>query len=309
MMGDQRADAPTGRAMTRLLAQVAPGSSLVAIEPLPGSYSNSTHLVRARSKNGSSLRLVVRRYREFGSYDRGEKARREFHTFELVLEHGIPAPQPVYLDDEGAILGTPGIVTRYVEGAQVASPPDPTAFAHALAAMLARIHEVPCGPETEGFLLDANSEASWFLRSGKVPDYMRAHPQGTAVWCRARDLLPRLQEVEPTLVHIDYWPGNVLWSEGRINAIVDWEEAAFGDPGIDVAYCRMQLFVKSTGWVADEFLDAYEREAAQPVLNLSFWELAAAVRPMFSQEGWIDSSPARERFREFVGEALVRAGA
>lgn len=145
-----------------LLAEVAPGSTLLAIEPLPGSYSNATHLVHARSPDGSDLSLVVRRYRVFGRYDRGEKARREFRAFELARQHGISAPQPVYLDDQGAMLGTPGIVTEYVEGAQVTSPSYPAAWARALAEMLARIHQVPCRPETEGFLLDATSEASWF---------------------------------------------------------------------------------------------------------------------------------------------------
>jgi aminoglycoside phosphotransferase (APT) family kinase protein len=308
-MVDDVAHAPTEEAMGALLAQVAPGSILRAIEPLPGSYSNSTHLVRARSPDGSSLRLVVRRYRVFGSYDRGKKARREYRTFELVRRHGIPAPQPVYLDEGGTILGVPGIVTRYVEGSQVTSPSKPAAWARALAEMLARIHRTPCSPEIEGYLLDADSEASWFLRSDTVPDYMEAHPQGAAVWAAARDVLPGLQNVEPTLVHIDYWPGNILWSGDRITAVVDWEEAAYGDQGIDVAYCRMQMILKGMGSVADEFVDAYEIEAGQRVSNLGFWELAAAARPMFSPGGWIDGSPARERFSRFIAGALERVGA
>jgi aminoglycoside phosphotransferase (APT) family kinase protein len=205
--------------------------------------------------------------------------------------------------------GTPGIVTHYVQGPQVTSPSDPTTWARALAEMLVKIHQVPCRPETETYLLDANSEASWFLRSGTVPDYMRAHPQGATVWDMARDLLSGLKMVEPTLVHLDYSPGNVLWAEGRISAIVDWEKAACGDPGIDVAYCRMQMHLKGTGSVADEFLDAYERKVGQRVSNLGFWELAAVARPMFSPEGWIDRSPAKERFSQFIASAMARARA
>ncbi len=231
MMPDELAAAPAGNAFRGLLAQVAPGSMLLAIEPLPGSYSNSTHLVRARSPDRSSLRLVVRRYRVFGSFDRGEKACREYHTLELLRRHGIPAPEPIYPDDEGAILGTPGIVTRLVQGTRVTSPSDPMAWARALAQILARIHKVPRGPETEGFLLDSDSEASWFLRSGTVPDYVAAHPEGATVWSWARDMLDGGEPVEPSQVHIDYWQGNALWSEGRITAIVDWEEAGLETPG------------------------------------------------------------------------------
>ncbi|MGD8998201.1 MAG: phosphotransferase, partial [Anaerolineae bacterium] len=210
-MVDSHSDAPSEQAIQTLLDEIALGSSLLAVEALPGSYSNFTHVVDARAADGSALRIVVRRYQVFGSYDRGEKARREFKAFELARQHGIPAPRPLYLDEEGALLGAPGIVTDYVLGSQIASPDDPVGWARALAAMLARIHAVPCDAATREFLLDANAEASWFLRSATVPDYMRAHPDGEAVWEMARDLWASLRPVPPTLVHIDYWPGNVLW--------------------------------------------------------------------------------------------------
>jgi aminoglycoside phosphotransferase (APT) family kinase protein len=302
----QRTDSPTKEIIQALLQEIAPGSTALAIGPLPGSYSNFTHLVDARRPDGSDFRIVVRRYKVFGSYDRGEKARREFKAFELLHQHGLPVPQPLYLDERGAILGIPGIVTHYVAGTQVESPSDPVSWAHALAEMLARIHAIPCDSSAIGFLLDADAEATWFLRSGTVPDYMQAHPDGTAAWQMARELWPNLQQVQPTLVHIDYWPGNVIWGQGEITAVVDWEEAAYGDPGIDVAYCRMEMRLSGVGHVADDFLDAYEAAAGRRVANLGFWELAAAARPMFSPEGWITESPAKEEFRSFIADAIKR---
>jgi HEAT repeat protein/aminoglycoside phosphotransferase (APT) family kinase protein len=305
---DQSSDPPTEATIQELLHEIAPGSTLLAIEPLPGSYSNYAHLVDARSADGSELRLVVRRYRVFGSYDREEKAHREFKTFALLQQHGIPCPPPLYLDPQGAVLGIPGIVTGYVPGTQIPSPSDPVGWARALAVMLARIHAVPCDAATQSFLLDADAEATWFLRAGAVPDYMAAHPDGAAVWQQVHDLSPNRQPVEPALVHIDYWPGNVLWHQGQIVAIVDWEEAAYGDPAIDVAYCRMELCLSGMGPVADEFLATYEASVGQPVANLGFWELAAAARPMFHAEGRITKSPTREEFRSFIATASRKAG-
>jgi aminoglycoside phosphotransferase (APT) family kinase protein len=291
-----------------LLLEIAPGSTLVSITPLPGSYSNFTHRVDARSADGSSLCVVLRRYKTFGSYDRGEKARREFKTFELLQRHGIPSPQPLFLDEHGVVLGTPGTVTSYVPGTQIESPSDPVRWARALAVMLARIHAIPCDRAARSFLLDADEEATWFLRSGVAPDYMQAHPDGAAVWQTVHDLWPRRQYIQPGLVHIDYWPGNVLWDQGQITAAVDWEEAAYGDPAIDVAYCRMELFLSGMGHATDAFLDAYETKAGRSAANLAFWELAAAARPMFHPEGWIAESPAKEEFRSFIANATRRAG-
>jgi aminoglycoside phosphotransferase (APT) family kinase protein len=115
-----------------------------------------------------------------------------------------------------------------------------------------------------------------------------------------------MQQAPVGLVHIDYWSGNVLWKAGRIAAVVDWEEAAFGDPGIDVAYCRMDMFLLGMREAADEFLSAYEAEMGQRVANLGFWELAAAVRPMYNPKGWITESPSKERFRDFIADARRR---
>jgi aminoglycoside phosphotransferase (APT) family kinase protein len=156
----QRTMAPTEETIHALLQEMAPGSTFLAVEPLPGSYSNFTHLVDARRPDGSDFHIVVRRYKVFGSYDRGEKARREYKAFELVRQHGIPVPQPLYLDERGSILGIPGIVTRCVTGSQIESPSDPASWARALAVMLARIHTVPCTSAATEFLLDANAEAT-----------------------------------------------------------------------------------------------------------------------------------------------------
>jgi len=298
---------PSEKIVRGLLREISPGSVILGVDPLPGSYSNYTHLVKARSADGSVYCFVVRRYAIFGDYDRGEKARREFRTLELLQGNDIPVPRPLYLDEDGMMLGTPGIVTGYVPGELVASPSDPPSWARSLATMLARIHSVPCDPTARRFLLDANAEASWFLRSGSVPEYMKAHPDGAQVWQAARDLWACLQQSPVGLVHIDYWSGNILWDEGRIAAVVDWEEAAYGDPGIDVAYCRMDMVLSGQGDAADEFLRAYEMEMGRRVANLALWELAAAARPMFHADGWITESPARERFSEFIAGARRRA--
>ena len=165
----------------------------------------------------------------------------------------------------------------------------------------------PIDPLTTSFLLDANSEVLWFLKpKDSMPEYISANPQGKDLWQAMLEYLPNLITVEPALVHIDYWSGNILWDQGAISAVVDWEEAAQGDPGIDVAYCRMDMILSGMGEAADRFLATYEKETGRPVANLGFWELAAAVRPMLTPEGWISESPAKERFVGYVDAAIER---
>jgi len=42
------------------------------------------------------------------------------------------------------------------------------------------------------------------------------------------------------------------------------------------------------------------------VANLGFWELAAAVRPMSTPDGWISESPVKERSADYVDAAIER---
>ncbi len=170
--------------------------------------------------------------------------------------------------------------------------------------MLVRIHSAPVDETLQALLLDANSEALWFVKPEGIPPYMETHPDGRMIW----DALPQLradrQDVKPTLVHLDYWMGNVLWRDMKIMAVLDWEEAAYGDPAVDVGYCRMDMFLSRLGLeAADEFLAVYEAEMGRRVENLGLWEYAAAPRCMHDP-AW--EKECRAELRAFIAETRMR---
>lgn len=270
-----------------LLNIIAPGSVLTSITIPDGSFSNYTHIVTAQLKDGSPYQIVVRRYKVFGDYDRGEKARREFKTFELLNQHKVPAPEALYLDETGDVLEIPGIVTRFVKGSlMMDTPPEPLDWARKLARTLAKIHSISCGEEEQKFLLKGNAEATWFLKYDLPPQYMQEYPGGADLWHMLRELSPKIQADAPVLLHIDYWSGNILWYENEISAVIDWEEAAYGDPTVDIAYARLNMVLMDLPDAADEFLRVYELEMGHRIKNLGFWELAASVRPMVDPQDW-----------------------
>ena len=43
------------------------------------------------------------------------------------------------------------------------------------------------------------------------------------------------------LLHGDFWPGNTLWRDGKLVAVIDWEDAALGDPLADLARSRLEV--------------------------------------------------------------------
>ena len=253
------------------------------------------------------MKYVVRRYQVFGNYDRGEKARREYKAFELMNHQGIPSSEPLLLDDTGTILGVPGIVERFVEGRlMLETPEDPIGWARKAAAMLARIHSIPLIEGSRAFLLDGNREAVWFLYipGDRPPDYMCAFPGGEVLWALIRDLRPDLKIVSTVLTHGDFWEGNILWHEGEITAVLDWEEAAYGDPAIDVAYAIMNLYLRGLPDAADAFLNSYEAFRGQKLENLAFWQLVESVRPMVDPVDWnLAQDNHQERLLDFIESA------
>jgi hypothetical protein len=71
----------------------------------------------------------------------------------------------------------------------------------------------------------------------------------------------------------------------------------------------MNMTIKGQARAADEFLRTYEGETGRRVANLAFWELAAAVRPMFDPQGWqIAESPRRDKITQFIQNARQRIG-
>jgi aminoglycoside phosphotransferase (APT) family kinase protein len=299
-----------------LLAEISPGSVPLTIELMTGSFSNAAYVVDIQTAAGSAQRLVVRCYTPRDQIDIGQKARREYSALAMFQGGQVPAPRPLYLDQAGSILGAPGIVITFVAGAHDVRLT--RSQVRTLAVTLANIHAVPLEAEAVDLLLDANTEAVWFSRNETVPDFMQGHADGSRVWQAVRDLRPRLRLIKPVLIHLDYWLQNILWQGEAIAAVVDWEEAAYGDPAIDVAYTRMGLVVEGMAEEADAFLAAYEAAAGRRVANLGFWELAAAARNMPDPAQWDHEWEAlgglpepkklkRQRFRQFIADALDRA--
>ena len=165
-------------------------------------------------------------------------------------------------------------------------------------------------------LLDENGKylVIDYVQSGpppEPPDVARALADGLAEIHRFDTtelaFLPTLDK-PGVLLHGDLWPGNVLWQEGRIAAIVDWEDAALGDPLRDLAVSRLELLWAYGREEMDEFTARYR--TARPNVDLTALperDLEAAERLTPQLPNWgLDpelESTMRERSAAFAAEA------
>ena len=97
-----------------------------------------------------------------------------------------------------------------------------------------------------------------------------------------------------------------MWRGDEISAVVDWEEAGYGHPAADVAYCRMGYFIEGVPEAAETFLRAYEAAAGWTLTDLPLFELAASARPMTDPTDWFAHPYMEDGFRRFIAGARER---
>lgn len=140
---------------------------------------------------------------------------------------------------------------------------------------------------------------------------------------RSRELLatawPLPARNPPALLHGDYWPGNILWRGARLAAVIDWEDAALGDPLSDLAVSRLDILWIYGREAFDSFTQHYQSLMPLDYTDLPYWDLYAALRLARlagpDLPGWaaffgpfgrpdITVHSIREHYRWFVAQAL-----
>jgi aminoglycoside phosphotransferase (APT) family kinase protein len=109
------------------------------------------------------------------------------------------------------------------------------------------------------------------------------------------------------LLHGDFWPENLLWKDGRITAVLDWEDAALGDPHADLAGARLELALAHDEAAAESFTRAYAARRPLDPGRLPLWELYVSSAMLHFLGGW-GLPPERERvLRDRARRFLERA--
>jgi aminoglycoside phosphotransferase (APT) family kinase protein len=183
----------------------------------------------------------------------------QFDVIRLAAElTNVPVPRVRWLESTGGVLGAPFFLMDYVEGVV---PPDvmPYTFGgnwffdappesqrllqDSTIEVLARLHSIPDPMSTFGFLSEGSGTAlqrhfawvrSWY--DFAVPDIGRSPLlERTFEWLQA-NWPSDVSETEPVLLWGDARVGNVLYSDFRPVAVLDWEMTALGPRELDVAW-------------------------------------------------------------------------
>ncbi len=232
--------------LERLVRRIAPGGKLLRSWPLRGGVSAEVTGIEIVAGDGTARKLVVRRH---GGRDLAADpliAEHEFRLLQALNRAGLPVPRPISYDQTRSILPSPFIVVEYIEGEADLAPADVQASVVQMADSLAAIHRVDL------------SELGFLHREETPETIPLPHPE--------------------VLLHGDYWPGNILWREGRLAAVIDWEDARIGDPLHDVANARLELRWALGRDAMRLFTERYGEVAATGFARLPHWDIAVAAQ-------------------------------
>jgi aminoglycoside phosphotransferase (APT) family kinase protein len=217
-----------------------------------------------------------------------EAVTREVAALRALADTPVPAPRLVSWSEE-----PPALLMTRLPGDHQLDAREPGAVRDLLDA----IHAVPRG------LL-----ARWSYRG-----YHESRDLPPPLWWRDRALWVRAvrwssagpPSFEPALIHRDFHPGNLLWTDAAISGVVDWGNACLGPAAFDLAHYRVNV----ASLVGPEEADhAFPGEPA--------WDIEAALGYLDPEDldGWVGPWPhvrppvARDRLEAFIARAVATLG-
>jgi aminoglycoside phosphotransferase (APT) family kinase protein len=266
---------------------------VTGVRRLSGGWTSTMLALTGAHGETSVLRLMDRKpWRAHGP----ELTTREHLTLERLAGSGLPVATSLALDADGRHWGHPAHLMSLLPGSVQVERHDDDSLAR-LADLLASIHAAEPSAAVRPY-------ESWaFEAKYRVPSWTYA----AATWEAAFEVLrSEPPAFEPTFIHRDFQPRNVLWEDGGISGVVDWVETSIGPAWLDVAHCLTSLTLWHGSDVADAFAAAYvHRTGRTPQPYFEVMDLVAFLPAPGRQEYVVDPEE-RVRFEARLATVLRR---
>ena len=267
------------------VAGLEPGGRLVGIHALMGGVSAAVFGLEIATSNGGRRRVVLRQHRavELKRHAPTVTAK-EYRLLAALHRLGFAVPEPyVYVDTDAE--AAPYLVMAWVDGSTELASDDLPGALDQMARFLVELHAL------DGFSLQLPELEPIEDPLAAIFPYLPSTDVGRRVAARLASGDVRHRADRPVVLHGDYWPGNVLWQDGHLAAVIDWEDASLGDPLADLATARVELLCRYGDEAMERFTHRYlaeHRDTIGPLRldALPLWELYASASALATMGGW-----------------------
>lgn len=241
----------------------------------------------------------------------------EGRLLEMLAGSGLPVPEALIIDEDGHLLGRPGLLMSYLHGhntltwEQMRERCGSGVDEHALQ-MMAQMHALkpPDGwPHWPQARAHAERDLAGALRLAEHAGAAAPGELPAALERLAADW-PR-PSGPPCISHGDYRPANLMAADGQVTAILDWEMATTGDPACDLGVASMREW--GQWWPDQELLGRYAQLSGVEVSmrSLLWWRALGYCKVLAFlacrlAEGW--EGPGLERWTAGLSRSLKEWG-
>lgn len=186
-----------------------------------------------------------------------------------LRDYGVPVPYLRWADATGATLGRPVMVCDWISGDAYDSAPPLRQRVQEQAAVLAQIHSLPLHsmPLAATYPTAPTSHLRrWISETDAAEQVLRLVDR----------LVHGIRPTDDTLVHGDYWTGNLVWRRQALVGVLDWDAAAVGARGADVGKARLDLALRFGVKAAEDFSEHYQQLVGSAP-DQGFWNLREAL--------------------------------
>lgn len=300
--------------LEKLLRDLEPSAQSVKIETLEGGISASMFVATLRFPDLPERKYVIRQANPQLLASDPAAALHEYQLLHELHKAGLAVPKPYHFAPSSDQLERPTLVMEWLSGSPRYNSAPIADFAEQYASALAALHQRSDLLPTLKWLKPYQANLPQApAPDSPLPEQIQAHKALAARW-------PIASRNPTSLLHGDFWPGNLLWQSGQLQAVVDWEDAAPGDPLVDLAISRFDLY-----WIdSPETMERFTRHylSLNPIdsSQLGAWDLYAALRiarmAVDDLAGWVaffhdkghpemDAAHFQRRFASFVSQALA----
>ncbi|RIJ23481.1 DUF1679 domain-containing protein [Henriciella barbarensis] len=280
------------------IAEHLPGTQLERVTRLTGGVSADVYKLDLNVDVGLPAAAVLRIH---GATHSGHDAAVEFQLLQSAQAAGLPVAAPIAHDPAGTTLGRPCLLIAYVDGSTSIPHAEMPGRLDQMADLISSVHATPI----DGFPLLQE-------RIDPLPDLFSLL-QDPALESEWRQRLSHLGSTRftgtPVLLHGDLWPENLIWSQGRIAALLDWEDAAIGDPLSDVACTCLELRYVFGREGLEAFKAAYARRNRVDEARLTLWLAYVAAGALRFMGDWNLPAAREARMRAEATATLDEAAA
>ncbi len=263
---------------------------------MTGGVSADAFLLDVTLASGARTRLVLRQH---GDRHCGHDASLEYHLLKRLRSLGMLVPEPLGFA-EGGDDHHPYVLLQHIEGSTEIPLGVVKTRIQKIASQLVAIH----GVETR----EMPELPQRFDPVPELLDFLPGDPQ----WDQLRSTLSHLKSApfdgEGVLLHGDYWPSNIIWQKDEIAGVIDWEDAAIGDPFYDVACGCLELRYMFGTWGSAAFGKAYAAYRPVDPFRLALWQAYVAAAGTQSMEAWGLEPERVDAMRKIVVQSIREAG-